>query len=425
MPNDHEPDPQTHPLRRSPLLSAALLGATGFIALLALAMFLPIPALDYSLMLGTWGLAATILIAAMLLVSILALRKHPSHARRLAAALAAASLVATGVVASAQLRQAQQLGASINWWQASGIGQWGSLPDEEPTFMEDAASGQKLQAGVWLPHDPATGRKLSAQQVQVAHPDGVPVVVLLHGGGWHTGNRRNPMTKGQATWLAQQGYLAIALDYPLSLTNLPTWQLAESRSALGLAWVGREAANWGGDVKRLALVGDSSGGHLALELAARQVLGTMEEICPEPVPQIRALSLTYPVADPVGFHDNSDLIMAPYVSWRAAIYVGGSPTQQPERFAEISPINKVHELQRRGLGAQLPPVLMVHGERDHVVPVDGTQRLHQALIDAGARSQLVEIPYADHVFDLNPGSVPSQLWRHLTIELLNRSGMGT
>ncbi|WP_194949017.1 alpha/beta hydrolase [Actinomyces trachealis] len=424
MPSNHDAPRQAGQARRSRLLSAALLGIAGFTALEALALLVPIPALDYSLMLGTWGLASCMLIALLLLVAIWAMYKCPSRARRLAAVLAAASLVATGVVATAQVRQAGQLGASIDWWQATGVGQWGSMPDAEPTFMNDAPSGQKLQVGIWLPRDPATGKALSAEQTRATHPDGVPVVVLLHGGGWRTGDRRNPMTKGQATWLARQGYLAIALDYPLSLPNLPTWWLAESRAALGLAWVGRHAEAWGGDAQRLALIGDSSGGHLALEIALRQVLGTMEQICTEPVPPVRAVSLTYPVADPAGFHDNPDPVMAPYVSQRASMYVGGSPRQKPQRYLEISPLAKAQALREQGLGAQMPPVLIVHGARDHVVPVVGSEQLHQELVQAGVRSQLVVVPYADHIFDLNPGSLPSQLWRHLTLELLDSAGMG-
>lgn len=418
--------PRTTPwrARAATATTACLLAAAGVSALLALAMFLPLPGLDYSLMLGTWGLAVSVLLLLLAAGAAVSSRRRRSRLRLLAAVLSACALLATGVAGTAQLRSAQAAGTPVSWWQATGIGQRGQLPDLEPVFMEDRDSGQRLQAGVWLPRHQGTGRVLSREEVLAVHPQGVPVVVLLHGGGWRTGDRRNLMTKGQATWFARQGYLAIALDYPLSLPSLPTWWLAESRAALGLSWVGSNAGTWGGDAQRLALVGDSSGGHLALEIALRQALGTMEQVCAEPVPPVRAVSLTYPVADPAGFHDNPDPIMSPYVAGRAAMYTGGSPRQKPQRYLEISPLVKARALREQGLGAQVPPVLIVHGERDHVVPVAGSEQLHQELVQAGARSQLVVVPYADHVFDLNPGSLPSQQWRHLTLELLHDLGLG-
>ena len=116
--------------------------------------------------------------------------------------------------AGGQVSYVTDHGTSIDAWALTGIGQWGAAPDEEPVVLDDTETGQQLRAGIWYPRG-ADGRRLDSSA-------SVPVVVLVHGGGWSNGDRLNPMTRGQADWLSRQGYLAIAVDYPLSTPDLAT-----------------------------------------------------------------------------------------------------------------------------------------------------------------------------------------------------------
>ena len=419
--------------RRRPVLGRTALALAAFIALAALAELVEIPALSYSLMLGTWGpavLAGLLLITVVALaVAIRARRARDARATRLRAATAALltlATVITGGVGAAQLAYVTAQGVPLDIPALTGIGQSGSVPDVEPVLLDDTETGQQLRVGIWYPRDDE-GRTLTEAQVRAAHPDGVPVVVLIHGGGWSNGNRLNPMTRGQADWLARRGYLAIAVDYPLSTTALHTWQLAESRTACGLAWVGAHAAEYGGDAQRLALVGDSAGGHLALDLTYRQALRTLPDYpdtCGGQVPEVDAVLTEYPIADPVGFHDNPDIVMGPFVSERAQRYTGGTPTQVPARYETIDPVVLLGQVADAALAADLPPTLIVAGQRDHVVPVAGAVSLDALLTEVGAPHETHLVPYTDHVFDLNPGSAVSQLWRHRALAVLEEAGLG-
>ncbi|WP_159626298.1 alpha/beta hydrolase [Actinomyces sp. zg296] len=405
----------------------ALIGACA-ICLLSLGAITAIPVLSYSLMLGAWGLDAAAVMALLAVVAgyrALRRRREPGARIRVATAgLVCLALAITGWMGAAQIRFAHAQGVDLSVLGLTGIGQWGRGPDAAPVVLTDAASRQTLRAGIWYPRGKAPG-------------DGgekAPIVVLLHGGGWRTGDRDNPMTRIQADWLADQGYVAIALEYPLSLRDTPTWELAQSRLVCSLAWVGAHAGEHGGDPGRLAVVGDSSGGHLALETAYRQALGGLDPSGPDAptdadgetlpacqgnVPTIRAVATTYPITDPAVFHDNPDPILSGPVASRARLYVGGGPAQYPERYASIDPARKA-----AAAGAAAPPVLIVHGEGDHVVPVSGTRDLDAVLEAAGARHETIIVPYADHVFDLNGGSVASQIWRAKTLQLLRGAGMG-
>lgn len=410
--------------RRRRARTGALVGTASLALALAVAERLELPGLSYSLMIGTWGPDWLALLALLTLLAALAVRRRSSPWRVLAALALVAATALTAWMGWDQVAFAREHGVELDAVALTGLEQPGRAPDLQPVVLNDTVTGQLLRAGVWLPRDPATGRIRTPEEARAARQGGSAVVVLLHGGGWRTGNRLNPMTRGQAAWLADQGYLAIALDYPLSTPRLATWDLAESRSACGLAWVGEHARQYGGDASRIALVGDSAGGNLALELAYRQVLGTVESACGGTVPTIAALSVTYPIVDPVGFHDNPDPIMGPFVRERAERYTGGTPEEVHARYEAVDPRVKVSEAAARGLAASLPPTLLAAGERDHVVPVAGTESLDRLLTEAGAPHRTVLMPLTDHVFDLNPGSAASQTWRALTLRLLEEEGLG-
>jgi dipeptidyl aminopeptidase/acylaminoacyl peptidase len=67
---------------------------------------------------------------------------------------------------------------------------------------------------------------------------------------------------------------------------------------------------------------------------------------------------------------------------------------EPERAEVASPVAYA--------GPAAPPVLLLHGTADTVVPFAQSERLHAALSAAGASSTLVPVPGAEHCFDGHP-----------------------
>jgi dipeptidyl aminopeptidase/acylaminoacyl peptidase len=72
--------------------------------------------------------------------------------------------------------------------------------------------------------------------------------------------------------------------------------------------------------------------------------------------------------------------------------LGGTPAEVPEMYDLASPITHAN--------AECPPTLLLHGEHDFVMPPAAARRLHQILIEAGARSVLVMFPQTTHGFEL-------------------------
>ena len=206
-----------------------------------------------------------------------------------------------------------------------------------------------------------------------------PVVIQIYGGAWRSG--RPSDDGGFASTLARDGYLVMAIDY----RHAPEWrwpaQIDDVRAAV--EWVIAHAGEYGGDSQHVALVGRSSGAQLAL-LAA---YGAPDQI-----------------AAVVSFYGPTDLAEG----WRTPpspdplpvrpvleAFLGGTPSDVPRRYDAASPVNYVSR--------QVPPTLLVYGARDHIVEARFGRTLHERLKTAGASSIYLEVPWAEHAFDIIPG----------------------
>lgn len=94
----------------------------------------------------------------------------------------------------------------------------------------------------------------------------LPVIVEIHGGGYTTCYKE--INRQHGMWFAAQGYRAVNVNYTL----LPEGTLAQEMQELRgvFDWIAAHADEYGFDLERLYLTGDSSGGHLALLFAAIQ-----------------------------------------------------------------------------------------------------------------------------------------------------------
>src|SRR5207253_3867567 len=92
------------------------------------------------------------------------------------------------------------------------------------------------------------------------------------------------------------------------------------------------------------------------------------------------------------------------------MYLGGPPAQFPEAYRLASPIAWVDR--------PLPRTLLVHGTADRLVSVENERRLARALRAAGRPVEVLEIPLADHGFDVHAGGLAEQLARHVLLRFL-------
>jgi len=244
-------------------------------------------------------------------------------------------------------------------------------------------------------------------RADVYRPDnrgGRPIVVWIHGGGLILGSRR-ALPEDQRRLYLQSGYVVVSIDYRLA----PETKLPGILEDLGdaWAWVRAHAAEIGGDPARVAVVGQSAGGHLAL--AAGQRL--------RPAP--RAIVSFYGYGDLAGgWYATPDTGVKGYNEADARGSVGSKPLaegnddrrdifsmwarqagRRPQEIVGTEGEGLVPFSPRRNVGPLFPPTLLLHGDADTTVPLAQARQMAEALAGAGVPHRLRILPGSGHAFD--------------------------
>ena len=87
-----------------------------------------------------------------------------------------------------------------------------------------------------------------------------PTMIFIHGGAWKKGKREDYLP--YLIDYAKKGYITITISYRFS--NVAKFPAAAQDVSCAIKWVKSNAAEYGIDPDRIAVVGGSAGGHLAL-----------------------------------------------------------------------------------------------------------------------------------------------------------------
>ena len=186
-----------------------------------------------------------------------------------------------------------------------------------------------------------------------------PVAVVLHGGSWQP-RYGKITTRPLSADLARRGWAAWNVEYRRLGAEGGGWPATFDDVAAAidhLATLGDARL----DLGRVALVGHSAGGQLALWAAARPGLPAG---APGAEPAVVARRV-------IGLAPVTDLVRA---GATARALLGGTPEQAPDRWAQADP------LQRVPLSV---PVVLVHPADDETVPVQRSRDYAAAARAAG------------------------------------------
>jgi len=134
------------------------------------------------------------------------------------------------------------------------------------------AAEAKPPAGVVVTPDvPYAGTRDPQQRLDICAPAPTgtvhPAVLLIHGGGWHSGDKST--VEDTCEWLAQAGFVTFNADYRLWPAARYPAQPQDARAALRFMRTPATASRYEFDPARIAVFGGSAGGNLAALLALR------------------------------------------------------------------------------------------------------------------------------------------------------------
>ncbi|HEX5329962.1 alpha/beta hydrolase [Sulfuricurvum sp.] len=98
-------------------------------------------------------------------------------------------------------------------------------------------------------------------------PQNAPIIVMVHGGAWKMGDKKseNVVQNKMNRWVSK-GAIFVSLNYRLVPKVTPMQQAEDV--ATGLSYVQAHAHEWGGDPKKILLMGHSAGAHLVSLVSA-------------------------------------------------------------------------------------------------------------------------------------------------------------
>lgn len=210
-----------------------------------------------------------------------------------------------------------------------------------------------------------------------------PGVVLIHGGAWRAGDK-----SGYRAWgisYAQLGVAAFSLNYRLS--QVAKYPAAVEDCIDAVRWLRTHAEEFHLDRDRLGVEGGSAGGHLALMVAFMEPDSSAVDSHGQPLKNWVRCVVSF--AGPTDLTD-AESIEASTEKQSLVAFLGCTLKECPERHREASPITYV--------SPDDPPVLLVHGTADRVVPFKQAQLLEKALKNAGIPVEILALDGCGHDF---------------------------
>lgn len=193
------------------------------------------------------------------------------------------------------------------------------------------------------------------------------LVVWIHGGGWKVGDKR----RGPFFPLLKKGFAVASINYRLSPEAKFPAQIHDCKSAV--IWLKKNASKYNYDPLRVGVWGASAGGHLSALLGATTGSDELDKVKEKP-------PFNSDVNAVCDWFGPTDLLKLVKYDKSKQIYdihplinelLGQSGVRMVDAARLASPVTYI---KRAG-----PPTLIIHGDRDKLVPIDQSKILYEKL----------------------------------------------
>lgn len=195
------------------------------------------------------------------------------------------------------------------------------------------------------------------------NPKEAPIIVMVHGGGWRIGDKgANRVVENKVKRWIPKGAIFVSVNYRLLPEADPLKQADDVAAAL--AYIQTNAAGWGGDYSKIALIGHSAGAHLVSLISAN----------PAKYPKLKPWRATVSL--------DSACMDVPHImgSKHARLYDDAFGTDAAY-WEAASPYHR--------LTSVAPPTLMVCSTKRHDKPCEDASRFAQKALSLGLRAEIL------------------------------------
>ena len=238
-----------------------------------------------------------------------------------------------------------------------------------------ATDNPRQKLDLFLPEKRATDKPL-------------PLVAFIHGGGWRNGDKGSGLRR-VAAFVESGEFVGASIGYRLSGEAIWPAQIHDCKAAI--RWLRAHAKEFGFDPDRIAVMGSSAGGHLVAMLGTSGDVKKLEGNLGQHKAISSRVNCVVDEFGPTNFLTMNDFPgKMDHLAEDSpeSKLLGQQITKVPELVREASPITYVTK--------DDPPILILHGTKDPLVPYQQSVVFAEALRKVGVTVTLQKIENGEH-----------------------------
>ena len=210
-----------------------------------------------------------------------------------------------------------------------------------------------------------------------------PVLVFIHGGSWKKGKKKD--YRRYLVDYAKKGYVTATIQYRLA--NEAKFPAPLNDVKCAIKWIKSNADKYFINPDKIAVIGGSAGGHLAMMLGYSQGSPKFDDECPDNKDNSSVQAI-------VNIYGPSDLTTE-YAQTQPSVqyFLGKKYIEDKNIYSDASPISY--------LTPDDPPTLIFHGSLDELVPISQADSLKSRLDRVGIAAEYHRLEGWPHTMDLN------------------------
>ncbi len=202
-----------------------------------------------------------------------------------------------------------------------------------------------------------------------------PVVFNIHGGGWNHGTKESQT--GFGSWF-KMGFAVVNVEYRMYPQATAPAAIEDVRASI--LYTVQHAKELNIDPNKIVVLGGSAGGHLALLAGLLQNDNKFDG----DYKNVKG----YTIAAIVDKYGPADLTAANFSKYRSLVNWLGKDAENTQFREAMSPISYVKKTS--------PPIFIVHGDADPIVPYQQSVDLKKKLDEIGVKNEFVTEPGGGH-----------------------------